>query len=93
MRRVFLERLTYERSLEATRARPISEDRFGKLYRIATYSGESLAFVQVTNSTPDADGTHRHYLLRVPPSIGTAREAVAWTFRSQPNEYRPTLET
>jgi hypothetical protein len=34
----------------------------------------------VVNSTPEQDGTYRRYLLRVPPTTRTAREAVAWTF-------------
>jgi hypothetical protein len=36
--------------------------------------------VQVTNATPEPDGTHRAYWLRVPPGMRTARQAVAWTF-------------
>lgn len=35
---------------------------------------------RVVNSTPEADGTYCRYFLRVPPTIGTARAAVAWTF-------------
>ena len=36
--------------------------------------------VEVVNSTPEPDGSRKTYFLRVPPTIGTAREAVAWTF-------------
>jgi hypothetical protein len=36
--------------------------------------------VEVVNATQEPDGWHRRYYLRVPPSIRTARAAVAWTF-------------
>jgi hypothetical protein len=54
---------------------------------------EVLLMVEVRNSTPEPDGTHRTYFLRVPPGMRTAREAVAWTFGLTGPEYAPSVET
>jgi hypothetical protein len=35
----------------------------------------------------------KEYFLRVPPTMQTAREAVAWTFEQDPKTYRPELQT
>ena len=45
--------------------------------------------VEVRNSTPEPDGSRKTYFLRVPPTVRTAREAVAWTFGLGAVEYRP----
>jgi hypothetical protein len=45
--------------------------------------------VQVTNVTPEPDGTRRTYWLRVPPDVRTARQAVAWTFDLDEGDYHP----
>ncbi|GEM_PF-3455684 len=52
-----------------------------------------VVMVEVVNSTPEPDGTFRTYFLRVPPTMRTAREAVAWTFQMEEAEYRPDVET
>jgi hypothetical protein len=49
--------------------------------------------VEVRNSTPEPDGIHKHYWLRVPPHIGSAREAVAWTFGLSAGDYAPLIES
>ncbi|HEY9786532.1 MAG TPA: hypothetical protein V6D17_14080 [Candidatus Obscuribacterales bacterium] len=49
--------------------------------------------VHVKNASPDSDGTFREYFLRVPPNVGTAREAVAWTFNLRGEQYRPNIES
>src|SRR5258708_19796990 len=36
--------------------------------------------IEVINRTPEPDSSFKHYWLRVPPTMRTAREAVAWTF-------------
>ena len=56
-------------------------------------SDESFVFVEVENSTREPDGSRKAYYLRVPPSIRTARQGVAWTFGMAPNEYLPAAET
>jgi hypothetical protein len=45
-------------------------------------------YVQVQDAS-----TERQYLLRVPPTIQTAAEAVAWTFQVAEKDYRPAEET
>ena len=55
---------------------------------------EPLRVVEVVNSTPEPDGTYRRYLLRVPPTTRTAREAVAWTFGfDDPQQYLLAAES
>ncbi len=49
--------------------------------------------VKVVNSAPEPDGTFKDYFLRVPPTMQTARQAVAWTFGKESHEYAPVLET
>ena len=45
-------------------------------------------YVQVQDAS-----TERQYFLRVPPTIQTAAEAVAWSFGLPGKEYRPEQET
>ncbi len=54
---------------------------------------ETLVYVEVVNSTPEADGSRHVYWLRVPPHVRTCQEAVAWTFGIQDAEYQPVVET
>ena len=54
---------------------------------------ESLVMVEVVNSTAEPDGEFKNYWLRVPPDVGTAREAVAWTFNLSTEEYDLAVET
>lgn len=63
----------------------------GTLYevRLPEDDPEGVArYVQVQDAS-----TERRYLLRVPPSLQTAAEAVAWTFQVAVEDYRPTQET
>ena len=90
--RVLLERYGIERYLVESGAVCFHEDDTGSLYRMEK-EHDTLAFVGVTNSTPEVDGTFKRYFLQVPPTVGTAREAVAWTFNMSANDYRPIVET
>ena len=49
--------------------------------------------VKVVNSTAEADGSFKDYFLRVPTTITSAREAVAWTFGKAADEYAPEVQT
>jgi hypothetical protein len=49
--------------------------------------------VKVKNSTPEPDGLFKDYFLRVPPTVKTAHEAVAWTFGETPETYNPVMES
>lgn len=72
-------------------AREQQKDEFGTLFQL--YADNKSKLVRVINSTPEPDGSYKEYFLRVPPSIKTAREAVAWTFGMQLDQYRPRVET
>lgn len=52
---------------------------FGKAGRVALNSPDGARF--------------KEYFLRVPPTMKTAREAVAWTFGMEADEYAPVIES
>lgn len=54
---------------------------------------ESFCIVRVFNGTVNDDGSRDTYYLVVPPSMTTVREAVAWTFYKEADEYDPVCET
>lgn len=105
VRRVMLERFGYERFLQKVGLEPVHADSFGRLYRFdpqsfgspnrpnLDYAPEPVALVEVVNATPEPDSGRRRYFLCVPPTTRTAHEAVAWTFRLRPKEYRPNVES
>jgi hypothetical protein len=88
-----IELLGHERFLAAAKAQLVQEDDFGRLHRIQFYDYEPLLMVEVVNATSDPDGSVRRHLLRVPPEVETAREAVAWTFGRRVKDYAPAVQT
>nr|WP_107082627.1 hypothetical protein [Streptomyces resistomycificus] len=93
LRRVMLEYYGYDRYLADSGARPVNRDETGTLWRIDLDDDEPVVMVEVLNSTPEPDGNHRTYWLRVPPSTRTARAGVAWTFGLGAESYAPVRET
>jgi hypothetical protein len=93
VRRVMVERFTAERYIRDIGAQVIDHSDYGKLYRADFPDDEALVVVEVENSTPEPDGTTKMYFLRVPPTIETAREAVAWTFELTPEAYDVMVQT
>lgn len=94
VRRVMIERYGEARYLQDSGAILVHEDDFGSLYRKELPNDEALVMVKVVNSTAEPDGTYKDYFLRVPPDIGTAKEAVAWTFGyDNVDDYDPSIET
>ena len=94
VRRLLIERYGPDNYLMESGAELIHEDEFGELFRKDYDDDESLVMVRVTNSTMEPDGTHKKYFLRVPPTITTARDAVAWTFGMEDGqEYKPEMES
>jgi hypothetical protein len=93
VRRVMIERYGQARYLQEAGAVKIHQDDFGTLYRKELQGDEPILMVKVVNSTPEADGSIKDYFLRVPPTIKTAREAVAWTFGKTETEYEPAIQT
>ena len=93
VRRVMLELYGEASYLQASGALPIHSDKFGVLYRKEIPGDEPLVMVRVVNSTPEATGGPKVYYLRVPPTIETAHEAVAWTFNVEAKNYKPIMES
>ncbi len=100
VRRVLVERFGEERLIREGGAELVDEDDAGRLWRrhldppvLWGRREEPVVMVEVRNSTPEPDGTRRTYFLRVPPTLRTAREAVAWTFGLGALEYRPATES
>jgi hypothetical protein len=92
-RRVLLERYGEGRYILESGAEVLHEDDFGTLYRRIFADDEPLVMVRVVNSTPEPDGSYKHYWLRVPPTLRTAHEAVAWTFGMTNAQYYPRRES
>jgi hypothetical protein len=74
-------------------ANKVAEDHSGILWRVEQLDDEPLVMVEVINSTPEPDGSFKHYTLRVPPTMRTAKEAVAWSFDMNETDYSPISET
>lgn len=93
LRRVLIERYGPSRYLQQSGAMEIHSDECGTLYRCELDGDEALVMVKVVNSTAEPDGSFREYFLRVPPDTMTAKQAVAWTFGLEEEEYKPLAET
>jgi hypothetical protein len=49
--------------------------------------------LRVVDVVQGADGGEKVHWIPVPPHIATAREAVAWTFHKNPDDYWPSVES
>lgn len=67
------------RFMEAADPAVVDSDNYGELLRFEQRNDEPLVMVRVVNSTPEPDGSYKKYLLRVPPTTRTAKEAVSWS--------------
>lgn len=93
LRRVMIERFGYERLLEATRAEELDRDSDPggerRLLRIPIEGDEDIVCVSV-----QCPSTGHKFILRVPPTTQTCRQAIAWTAGyDNPDEYAPVIET
>jgi hypothetical protein len=93
IRRVMIGRYGQTKYLIDSGAENIGGDDYGVLYRKDIQGDEPIVMVKVVNSTAEPDGSFKDYFLRVPPTIRTAREAVAWTFGKTADEYEPSIQT
>ena len=64
-----------------------------ELFSISDIFADPILYLKVINSTMEPDGTYKNYYLCVPPTMKTCKEAVAWTFRMETDEYQPSQET
>ena len=95
IRRVMVERYGINRYIADCGAKLIQQDECGELYGKdkAPDTWEPLRFVKVKNSTAEPDGTFKDYFIRVPPDMATAKAGVSWTFRVNPKDYAPHIQT
>jgi hypothetical protein len=69
------------------------DERYGTLWWRNVPGDEPIVTIEVVNRTREPDGSFKRYWLRVPPTMRTAREAVAWTFGMPAEQYAPEIET
>jgi hypothetical protein len=83
VKRVLIAHFGEEEFLEAIKAEPVAEDKYGILYHADSLPNENeqFAMVAVKNSTPEPDGSVKTYYLRVSPQARTPEEAVARSFQ------------
>lgn len=91
IRRIMLEKFGYDRFRAESNATMVHQDDWGTLWRVDVPDDEPVVTVELVNSTPEQDGSYRHYEIRVPPHMRTAHEAVAWTYGMTPDQYKPML--
>lgn len=93
LRRVLLSRMGYEKFLQEADARTLDQDHDPggerRLLQVALPNDEALVCLAVF-----CPSTGRQYMLRVPPSVRSCRQAAAWIagFDSA-DDYRPIAET
>jgi len=89
IRRILIERFGYEKFLLEMKGIVIHENGDYKLIKLDWHEKEEpIKLIRVKDSS-----TNRLYLLRVPPNMKTCKEAVAWTFGLNQEEYNPLKET
>ena len=93
IKRIMVERYGYERFMKDAGGKKVQEDNCGILWSRPLAAREFITLVEVVNGTPEPDGSIKHYWLRVPPTVRTAREAVAWTYGLTEKEYKPKIRT
>jgi hypothetical protein len=91
LRNCMIEIMTPERFIRSGGASQVAEDETGRLWRkLWAYRGVTVGSwtaVEVVDGTSGPDGSAKRYFLRVPSRMGTAREAVAWTYGLSDGEY------
>ena len=91
LRNCMIEIMTPERFIASGAPARVAEDETGVLWRkLWGFRGVTVGSwtaVEVVNGTPEADGSRKHYFLRVPSRMRTAREAVAWTYGLTEKQY------
>ncbi|MBZ0188166.1 MAG: hypothetical protein K8F91_18095 [Candidatus Obscuribacterales bacterium] len=93
VRRIMIQRYGLDRFISDSGAVEVDRDDCGILYRKDQKNDEAIMVVEVIDATSIKQGNPRHYFLRVPPYMKTARAAVAWTFNLREGEYDPLEQT
>jgi hypothetical protein len=91
LRNTMINIMTPERFIATGVVACISKDESGALWRKSwRHRGVTIgswSAVEVVNGTPEPDGSHKRYVLTVPPYVRTAQEAVAWTYGLSAKQY------
>jgi len=109
IRRVMIARFGAARYARESGAELLHEDEFGKLWRTERPGDSPIVMLECVNGSPEpidyvpGDGEsgewagnrwHKHYWLRVPPTIQTARAAEAWIHGlDHAEQYAPQVRT
>ena len=109
IRRVMIARFGAARYARESGAELLHEDEFGKLWRTERPGDSPIVMLECVNGSPEpidyvpGDGEsgewvgnrwHKHYWLRVPPTIQTARAAEAWIHGlERASDYAPEART
>jgi hypothetical protein len=88
---IYANRHGHRRCLQDMGGIVLHEDPTGRLWslnpaRRLPQPGD-LKMVEVVNGTAEPDGSRKTYWLNVPPHVETARQAVAWTYGLEPEDY------
>ncbi len=87
IRRAVVELVGYEKIVEGATILDES-DKDGTLLKIDLEDDEPLMLLHVKDPS-----TAREYFLRVPPTVTTSRQARAFGFEVEPDEFEPLIET
>lgn len=91
LRNSMIEIMTPQRFIESGAVARVAEDETGILWRkFWSFRGVTIgswSAVEVVNGTAESDGSRKHYFLRVPSRMRSAREAVAWTYGMTAEQY------
>ena len=88
IKRCLVEKVGYDKFLEWFKPATIDTWVDYKLHHIfEQVDGEELRLLQMKDTS-----TERIYFLRVPPTVKTCREAVAWSFQLDADKYLPEQE-
>ena len=93
VRRVMIDIYGTDNFIKNSNATLVHKDEWGKLWSQLVPDDEPIFMVEVLNSSPEPDGTFKTYFLRVNPTVKTAHEAVASTFKRTSENYRPIQQT
>lgn len=91
-RRSLIEIMTPERFVMMRGADCIAQDPFGRLW-LRNWRFDAWAAVEVTNGTPEPDGSFKSYFLQVPAHMRSPRQAVAWTYGMREEDYNVVQRT
>ena len=89
IRSILLSQFGYQRLIQDLKAKILHQDGDSQLIEIGMGKHvEDIRLVKVRDST-----TKKFYLLRVPPTIWSCKQALAWTFGMEEAEYNLIKET